>query len=43
METLEKPLTTKVKVLKEEDCVITLSVEPLGREYRSKEHILPFW
>lgn len=27
METLEKPLTTKVKVIKEEDCLVTLSVE----------------
>jgi len=27
METLEKPLTTKVKVLKEEDCILMLSVE----------------
>jgi trigger factor len=31
METLEKPLTTHVKVLKEEDCLVTLSVE-LSRE-----------
>ncbi len=27
METLEKPLSTKVKVLKEEDCLVTFSVE----------------
>jgi trigger factor len=27
METLEKPLTTKVKVLKEEECLVTLSIE----------------
>src|SRR5882724_5750710 len=27
METLEKPLATKVKVIKEEDCLLTLSVE----------------
>src|SRR5580698_3297659 len=27
METLEKPLSTKVKVIKEEDCVVMLSVE----------------
>jgi trigger factor len=27
METLEKPLSTKVKVIKEEDCLVTLSVE----------------
>ena len=27
METLEKPLSTKVKVIKEEDCVVTFSVE----------------
>jgi trigger factor len=27
METLEKPLATKVKVIKEEDCLVTLSVE----------------
>src|SRR6266481_4745748 len=27
METLEKPLSTKVKVIKEEDCLLTLSIE----------------
>jgi trigger factor len=27
METMEKPLSTKVKVLKEEDCLLTLSIE----------------
>jgi trigger factor len=27
METLEKPLSTKVKVIKEEDCLVTLSIE----------------
>ena len=27
METLEKQLTTKVKVLKEESCEVTLSIE----------------
>lgn len=27
METLEKPLSTKVKVIKEEDCLMTLSIE----------------
>jgi trigger factor len=32
METLEKPLTTKVKVIKEEDCLVTLSVELLKEE-----------
>jgi len=27
METLEKPLSTKIKVIKEEDCLVTLSIE----------------
>jgi len=27
MDTLEKPLSTKIKVIKEEDCLVTLSVE----------------
>jgi len=36
METLEKPLTTKVKVLKEEDCIITLSIE-LPKEVAAQE------
>src|SRR4051812_40681031 len=36
METLEKPLSTKVKVLKEEECLLTLSVE-LPKEEVAKE------
>jgi len=36
METLEKPLTTKVKVLKEEDCMISLSIE-LPKEEAAQE------
>src|SRR5260221_11175104 len=27
MDTLEKPLSTKIKVIKEEDCLVTLSIE----------------
>jgi len=36
METLEKPLTTKVKVIKEEDCLVTLSIE-LPKEEAAQE------
>jgi len=36
METLEKPLTTKVKVLKEEDCLVTLAIE-LPKEEVARE------
>jgi trigger factor len=36
METLEKPLSTKVKVLKEEDCLLTLSIE-LPKEEAAQE------
>ena len=36
METLEKPLPTKVKVIKEEDCLVTLSVE-LPKEEVARE------
>jgi trigger factor len=36
METLEKPLSAKVKVLKEEECLVTLSVE-LPKEEVAKE------
>lgn len=36
MDTLEKPLSTKVKVIKEEDCLVTLSVE-LPKDEVAKE------
>src|SRR5439155_25384865 len=36
METLEKPLLTKVKVIKEEDCLLTLSIE-LPKEQVAEE------
>src|SRR5450755_4317001 len=36
METLEKPLSTKVKVIKEEDCLVTLSIE-LPKDEVAKE------
>jgi len=36
METLEKPLSTKVKVLKEEDCIVMLSIE-LPKEEAAQE------
>src|SRR5688572_16782178 len=36
METLEKPLPTKVKVIKEEDCLLTLSIE-LPKDEVAKE------
>ena len=36
METLEKPLSTKVKVLKEEDCILSLSIE-LPKEETAQE------
>ena len=36
METLEKQLTTKVKVIKEEDCLVTLSIE-LPKDEVAKE------
>ncbi len=40
METLEKPLTTKVKIIKEEECVITLSVElPKEEVAQELEHV----
>ncbi len=36
METMEKPLNTKVKILKEEECIVTLSVE-LPKDEVAKE------